>query len=173
MRGRAKTIRHLTSSYNNVWNSWRRKTIVRDPQKSLSRNVIAGRMRLLQYYGPVKVTSESCTRGVASSILSSCWFFRGLIKSKNGLQRRLIPRVVKGSILFSNIRGDSLGTRSDRSQGWNIRRLKQVSDYRCRKNSRAASDHAGQNVTPPKASWRRPVRFNLRISISSQPINNN
>src|SRR5216683_5661100 len=173
MRGRAKTIRHLTSSYNNVWNSWRRKTIVRDPQKSLSRHVIAGRMRLLQYYGPVKVTSESRTRGMASSILSFSWFFRGLTKSENAVQRRLNPSVVKRLILVSNIRGDYFGTRSDKTQGSNIRRLKQVRWLPLPEEFSGSIRSYGPKRDAPKASSRRPVRFNLRTPISSQPIHFN
>lgn len=144
-----------------------------DTQKSLSRHVIAGRMRLLQYFGPVKVSSESRTRGTASSILSFSWFFRGLTKSENAVQRRLNPSVVKRSILVSNIRGESFGTRSDRPEGSSIRRLKQVRRLPLPEEFSGSIRSCGPKRGAPKASSRWPVRFNLRTPISSQPIHFN
>jgi hypothetical protein len=146
------------------------KTIVRDPQKSLSRHVIAGRMRLLQYNDLVIVTSELCTRGMAGSVRSLSWFFRGLTKSEKGLQRRFKPSVVQRSIVFSNSRGDSFGTRRDSTQGSNIRRLKQVKWVRLPEEFSGSISSCGPKRDAPKASSRRPVRFNLRNPISSQPI---
>ena len=83
-------------------------------------------MRLLQDYDPVKVTSESGIRGRAGDIRSFSWFPGDLTNSKSGLQRRLKPSGVERSIVLSNIRSDSFGTRGDSTQGSNIRRLKQV-----------------------------------------------
>jgi hypothetical protein len=150
-----------------------KKTIVRLTQKSLSHYVIAGRMRLLQYYGPMKVTSESRTRGTASSIFSFSWFFRGLTKSENAVQRRLNPNVVKRSILVSNIGGDSFGTRSAKPQGSNIRRLKQFRCLPLPEEFSGSTKSCGPKRDAPKASSRWPVRFNLRTPISSQPIHFN
>lgn len=170
MRARAKTTRHLTNSYNNVWSDRCRKTLVRDPQKNLSRHVIAGRMRLLQNHDPVKVTSESRLRGMAGSSRSFPWFFTGLTKSENTLQRRLKPSVVQRSIVFSNIRSDSFGTRSDSTQGSNIRRLKQVRWLPLPQELSGGIRSCRPKRDAPKASLPRPVRFNMRSPISSQPI---
>ncbi len=106
-------------------------------------------MRLLQYQDLLKVTSESGATGMAGSVRYSFWFFRALIESEKGLQRRLKPSVVQRSIVFSNTRGDSFATRA---QGSNTRRLKQVKRLLRLEEFQATSIDAGQNVRPLKAS---------------------
>src|SRR5258705_7667419 len=166
MQARAKRTNCSIRLSMSALRSRYRKTIARDSQKSLSPHVNAGRMRLLQYLDLVKVTSESRTRGTTHSVSG---LFGGFTESEGGLQGRLKPNVVQRSIVFSNSRGDSFGTRSVSTKGPNIRRLKRDKWLLLPVNFEAAINLRGPKRDALKASSPRPVRLNLR-NHSSKPI---
>ena len=166
MQVQAKPTNCLIRFSMSALRSQYRKTIGRDSQKSLSPHVNAGRMRLLQYFDLVKVNSESRTRGIMHSVSG---LIGGFTESEDGLQRRLKPNVVQRSIVFSNSRGDSFGTRSVSTKGPNIPRLKQVKWLLLPVNFEAAINLRGPKRDALKASSPRPVRLNLR-NHSSKPI---
>ena len=124
------------------------KSLYECSQKSLSRPVNAGRMRLLQYHDPVRVSSESRTRGRTKRSRSFSCYSGCLTWSEDGLQRQRKPSVVQPSNLYTNIDAVLRKTQSVSTEGSDIRRTDQGSSFLCRKISGTTYDKAGRKVMP-------------------------
>jgi hypothetical protein len=98
-------------------------------------------MRKLQFKDPVKVTPESMTRGITGGIRSFARSAGRLPGREHGSPEATCTERRPLSIIFSNFCADFL---DPNAIGSKLRRLKEGSGSRCRKNSRVADNPVGK-----------------------------